>query len=129
MCALEVVAGTQQAVADNTSLVCCSSSSCLQVNYATPKSGGRGGRGGGGGGKRRVGPIRGGWGQKEEGIDNIRRLRPVRGRWGEGEGGKRRVGSIIGEQIGQWEDGKEVVTHFSPTSLPSSYLLPTTPFD
>ena len=61
MCALEVVAGTQQAVADNTSLVC--SPSCLQVNYATPKSGGRGGRGGGGGGKRKVGPIRGGWGQ------------------------------------------------------------------
>ena len=39
------------------------------------------------------------------------------------------MGSIIGEQIGQLEDDKEVVTHFSPTSLPSSYLLPTTPLD
>lgn len=54
---------------------------CLQVNYATPKSGGRGGRGGGGG-KERVGSVR-------EGCDGggKERAGSVREEWGGGGGG------------------------------------------
>lgn len=74
-----------------TSGLCCSLSS-LQVNYATPKSGGRGGRGGGGGGKGRAGLVRGGWGGGgDKGrVESVRKGRVEGVGWGEVS--KRRAG-------------------------------------
>ena len=83
-----------------TSGLCCSLSS-LQVNYATPKSGGRGGRGGGGGGKGRAGLVRGGWGGGgDKGrVESVREGRVEGVGWGGVS--KRRVG-----WRGRWGGGK-----------------------